>query len=103
MSEIQMNEVFAAGRISQGPIRTPDGKVHFLLRASEDQEPFHCICSDKTASNVEAYCHQGDEVSIEGVLCWVEFQRTGKILVIDARYISYGRKLQAGGQSISNG
>jgi single-stranded DNA-binding protein len=95
MSEIRMNEVFAAGRISCDPVRTPNGLLHFLLDASESQTPFHCVCAGVTAANVEKYCQQGAEISIEGELRWMQFQDTGNALVIGLRFVSYGRKLRS--------
>ena len=94
MSEFRMNEVFAVGRIFRGPVKTADGRVQFLLEASESQTPFHCVCSGKAAENVLEFCNTGDEISLEGELCWLEFTDTGKSLVIEARYVSYGRKLR---------
>ena len=94
MSEIRMTEVFAAGRIARGPVKTANGKAHFLIEASEDQEPFHCVCSGRTAETVLEFCQTGDEISTEGELLWLKFKGTGKSLVIDVRYVSYGRKMR---------
>jgi len=92
VSEMRLNEVVMAGRISQGPIRTDDGLVHFMFDAARNSDPFHCVCDGRTAENLLEHCSQGDEASIEGILCWMDFPNTGKELVIYTRYTSYGRK-----------
>ncbi len=94
MSEMRLNEVVMAGRISQGPTKTEDGRVHFMLEGSHDGDPFHCTCEGRTAENLLTHCQKGDEISIEGELRWMVFPNTGKTLVIYARYTSYGRKLK---------
>lgn len=94
MSEIRMNEVFLAGRISTGPIKTSDGLVHILFDGAQGQSPFHCVCDGKTADNLTKHCQPGDELSIEGELRWMDFPNTGKSLVIYMRHTSYGRKLR---------
>jgi hypothetical protein len=94
MSEMRLNEVVMAGRISQGPVKTEDGRVHFMFEAARESEPFHCVCEDRTAENLLTHCLQGDEISIEGELRWMVFPNSGKTLVIYARYTSYGRKLK---------
>ncbi len=95
MSEIRMNEVFMVGRISQGPIKTKDGRVHFMFDCKRDSDPFHCVCDGGTAENLLVFCQQGDEFSIEGNLRWMDFPNTGKTLIIYVRYTSYGRKLRS--------
>lgn len=92
MSEIRINEVFLAGRIAQGPIQTDDGRVHFLFEANAEQDPFHCVCGEKAAGNLLQFCGEGDELSVEGDLRWVDFPDSGKTLIIHVRYVSYGRK-----------
>ena len=94
MSEIRTNEVFIAGRIARGPVRSSDGIAHFLLEGSREQAPFHCICRGTKADNLMKYCAQGDEVSVEGDLEWMNFPNTGRTLLIYARFVSYGRKLR---------
>ena len=92
MSEIRENEVFMAGRIAEGPLRTSDKLVQFLFQGSHQQDPFHCVCDDKTAENLLRFCEAGDEISLEGELRWLDFPNSGKTLVIYVRYVSYGRK-----------
>ena len=94
MGEIRVNEVFIAGRIAQGPVRSADGIAHFLLAGSREQAPFHCICRGIKADNLMKYCAQGDEVSVEGSLEWMNFPNTGRTLITYAEYVSYGRKLR---------
>jgi hypothetical protein len=91
-SEMRVNEVFAVGRIVRGPVRTEDGLVHFMLDAAHGSDPFHYVCEGKTAGNLMEHCTEGDEVSVEGCLRWIDFPSAGKSLVIFARFISYGRK-----------
>lgn len=102
MSEIRLNEVFAVGRIQQGPIRTEDGLVHFLFEGKAETDPFHCVCEGNTADNLLKHCSKGDEVSLEGELCWMSFPNTGKTLVIFVRYTSYGRKVRDLSERISH-
>jgi hypothetical protein len=100
-NEICLNEVFMVGRITQGPIRTADQMVHFMVggeaeeppfHCEAEEPPFHCMCEGRTAANFEEHCSVGDEISIEGELRWVNFPNTGKTLIVYARYVSYGRK-----------
>ena len=92
MSEMRTNEVFMVGRVVRGPKKTKDDLVHFTLEGLRDSDPFHCICQGKTAENLMKHCSEGDELSLEGQLRWVDFPNTGKTLIIYARYTSYGRK-----------
>ncbi len=92
--EIRMNEVFLAGRLSRDPIRTEDGRVHFMFDCERGSAPFHCVCTDRTAENLLEHCQKGDEFSIEGELGWIDFPNTGKTMIILTRYVSYGRKLR---------
>lgn len=93
-SEIRMNEVLMTGRISQGPVKTEDGLVHFMFDCSRSSEPFHCVCNGKTAENALTYLSQGDELGTEGELYWMDFPNTGKTLVIYIRNPSFGRKFE---------
>lgn len=99
MSEIRVNEVFLAGRIAKGPVKTEDGMVHLMFDAARGQDPFHCMADGRTAENLLTHCHEGDEVSIEGTMRWVDFPNTGRSLVVYVRYTSYGRKLRTLSQS----
>lgn len=92
MSEIRMQEVLLVGRIQGEPKKTGN-ECYFRLGAEEGQEPFPCLCNEKTAENMSKYLHNGDEISIEGKLMWRKFANEDKpMLIIYARYISYGRK-----------
>ena len=94
MSEIRMNEVFLAGRIAKGPVKTEDGLIHLMFEGAVMQGPFHCVADGRTAENLLAHCREGDEISIEGNLRWMDFPNSGRSLVIMVRYTSYGRKLR---------
>lgn len=101
-SEMRLNEVFMAGRIARGPVKTEDGIVHFMFDGLQNSDPFHCICEGPTAENLVKHCSQGDEASLEGELRWMDFPNTGKSLVIYARFISYGRKVRSLSERISD-
>lgn len=90
--EIRMQEVILMGRMVGNPIVREEG-TYFRFQADRDQAPFHCVCDGKTAENLVRFCQDGDEFSLEGKLQWREF-KSGKVLMIYARYISYGRKLR---------
>ena len=92
LNEIRNNEVTLIGRLVGDPIRTENGRVYFRLDASLDQEPFRCFCIEKTADNMMANLHDGDEVSIFGKLGWTKFINEDPQLIVFARYTSYGRK-----------
>jgi len=94
VSEMRVNELFMVGRISQGPVRTEDGLVHFMFDGLRGNDPFHCVCDGKTGENLLGHCSSGDEMSLEGELRWFNFPNTGKTLIIYVRYISYGRKVR---------
>ncbi len=96
--EIRMQEVVLVGRMVKDPVVRVEG-VYFRFQADKDQPPFPCFCDGKTAENLLKYCQAGDEFSIEGKLQWRKFTDTGDILLIYARYISYGRKLRTLRQS----
>ena len=91
-----INEVLASGNLTQSPVRTGDGKAHFLMEAAEGEKPFHCFCEGKTAENVLRFCKAGDEIAIEGELRWHQFRGEAKPrLLIWVRFVSYGRKEQS--------
>ena len=102
MSEMRVNEVFMVGRIVQGPVETRDGLVHFMFDGLRGSDPFHCVCSGKTAEDLLKHGSSGDEDTLEGDLRWVSFPNTGKTLVIHARYISYGRKVRDLSEGLSS-
>ena len=102
MSEMRLNEVFMVGRISQGPMKTEDGLVHFMLEGLHGSDPFHSVCEGRTAANLLEHCSAGDEMSLEGQLRWMNFPNTGKTLVIYVRYISYGRKIRSVSPNLSS-
>lgn len=94
MSEIRMNEVVLAGRTTSPLIRQKDGSVHFLFEADSQQKPFHCFCEGVVADNVERFCKEGDEFSLEGQLTWYQFKNDLRpSLLVKVRYVSFGRKL----------
>ena len=99
-NELRVNDVVLAGRIKEGPTRTPDGCVHFKLACLDDSaRGIHCISFGKTAGNMEQYCHPGDEISLEGELCFRDFPNDAdfrRTLVVHARHVSYGRKKNTG-------
>lgn len=92
MSEIRMQEVLLVGRLKGNPI--PIGEeCFFQIEAEKGQLSFPCFCQGKTAENMNKYLHAGDEISIEGKLMWRQFaNETKPMLIVFARYISYGRK-----------
>lgn len=90
--EIRMQEVVLVGRMIGDPIVREDG-TFFRFQGDRDQAPFPCVCDGKTAENIMKFCQDGDEFSLEGKLQWREF-KSGKALMIYARYASYGRKLR---------
>lgn len=91
MSEIRMQETLLVGRIRGNPKKLGD-ECYFQLEAGESK-PFPCMCTGKTAENMSKYLHDGDEISIEGKLMWRQFANQEQpMLLIYARYISYGRK-----------
>jgi len=94
VSEMRLNEIFMVGRISKSPTKTEDGLTHFMLEGLRDSDSFHCVCKGQTAENLLEHCSEGDEVSLEGQLRWIDFPNTGKTLIIYTRFISYGRKIR---------
>lgn len=92
--EIRMQEVVMVGRMVGDPSVRPEG-TYFRFEADKDQAPFHCVCEGTTAKNLARYCQSGDEFSLEGKLIWRKFKGcSSNMLLIYARYISYGRKLR---------
>lgn len=88
--EMRMNGLVLTGRLVGDP-KTLQTGTYFRLRADDNQPPFPCVCDGLTAKNLVANCHDGDEVSLEGWLEWRKF-KNGDMLIILARFISYGRK-----------
>lgn len=94
MSEIRMQETLLVGRV-QGNPKAIQGECYFMMDVGE-QKPFPCMCTGKTAENMSKYLHHGDEISIEGKLMWRKFANQEQpMLLIHARYISYGRKARS--------
>ena len=93
--EMRLNSVVLVGRLIGSPIQA-GSLVHFRIEAQADAEPFHCIAREKAGANVLQYCRDGDEVSIEGLLAWMTFKNAPKpVLLVEARYVSYGRKKES--------
>lgn len=92
--EIRVSEAFLVGRMVRGPVETPDGKLHYLLDAGTG-EPLHLVAVGKEAATLKTYIKIGDELSVEGFLEWVNFPNTGNTLIINVRYVSYGRKARS--------
>jgi hypothetical protein len=91
---MRLNTVILVSRLVGDPIQVGE-LVHFRLENPEGQ-PFHLIAREKTATNVLQYCRDGDEVSVEGRLVWKTFANSPKpVLIVEAKYISYGRKKQS--------
>lgn len=91
MSEIRLQEVVLVGRILGEPQHVGE-ESFFRMKADDHQEAFPCFCDGRTAENMKRHLHSGDEISIEGQLVWKEFSNTSPMLVIYARFVSYGRK-----------
>lgn len=92
--EIRLNAVVLVGRLIGDPI-VAGQLVHFRLENPEG-EPFHCIAREKAGQNIQQYCRDGDEVSVEGKLVQMSFRNSPRpVLVVEAKYISYGRKKQS--------
>ncbi len=98
--EFTAQEVFLAGRVVEGPIKTNDGRVHYRFDIGLG-EPVHLVASGKAAQSLIQYMGEGDEMSVEGQLEWIDFPNTGPSLVINVRYPSYGRKAQPIGEGPS--
>ena len=91
--EIRINEVVLAGRLVGRFVKLSDETVHFRLEATEAHDVFHCFCDGATAENLLKFCSAGDEISIEGELAYRHFSNQAQpVLLIKARFISYGRK-----------
>jgi single-stranded DNA-binding protein len=92
MSEMRMQEVMLVGRLVGDPI--PSGEnAYFLIQADEQQAPFQCIATGRTAENLLKFKRDGDEAVIQGKLTWKKFSNEKRpVLLIWSRYISYGRQ-----------
>ena len=93
--EMRVNGLTLTGRIVEGPITKPSGRIYFRLEADEEEKPFPCFCEGLTAKNLQENCSVGDEITLEGQLRWLPFFKGDALrreLYIQARFISYGRK-----------
>lgn len=92
MSEIRSHAVSMTGRMAGDPISHQSGRVYFRFNADLDQEPFQCFCDGQTAANMLINLRDGDEFQITGNLQWVQFSQGPAVLLVFARWTSYGRK-----------
>ena len=91
--EIRLAKVIAVGRIVGDPVARKDG-IHFQLQATRKGPPFHCVCVGNSAPSFQRFRAAGDEVTIKGTLEYVQFGPKRK-LVIQANFVSYGRKQES--------
>lgn len=90
--DLLLNEVVLSGRLARGPVRLADGTLHFQMQAGAEH-PVHCFGTGVNLENLGKFCKSGDEISVEGELCYYQFaNEAGTRLLVKVRHASYGRK-----------